>query len=101
MPGANALRLHASERALRLCLDRTYRLAVKAKEIIGKAKTGLHRKFAHGDTAPRREVEVFPVLDDPARRRHIGVDLPSRFLLGRLRHSLKPVLSNWALLSAV
>ena len=67
------LRLDARERALGLSLDRARRLAIEVKQVVGKAETGLHGKFAHGDAVAGGEVEV-----DQNRARYLIACVVSR-----------------------
>ena len=80
------LSFNSGERALGLCLDRAYGLAVEIEQVIGKAEARFHWKFARGDASPSGEVQVFPVLDEPARGHQVGVDIAARSLFRVFGH---------------
>jgi hypothetical protein len=81
------LRFDASEGTFGLRLDRANGLAVEIEQVIREAETGFHREISDSDSAPSGQIEFVAVLDNPARRHQIGVDLPSGSLLGRFRHA--------------
>ena len=80
------LGFHPGQGSLRLGFDGAGDRAVYVEQVVGGAEPGLHGELAHGDAGARGEVELLLVLDQPARRLEVGVDIAARPLLGSIAH---------------
>ncbi len=72
------------QRALLLRLDHADGLAIHEQEVIARA--GFQRRFAQRDATAGRGIELPVILNDPAGRGELRVDLLASALFGRFSH---------------